>query len=128
MDAETLVEFGSVVPILRIFDIPKALEFYRDYLGCSVDWEHRFAPAMPVYIQVSRGNLILHLSEHHGDGSPGIRVRIATTHIAALHAELQRKDYHYLRPGLEEEPWGETTLTLLDPFGNRLTFHEAVQK
>lgn len=36
-----------------------------------VDWEHRFEPGFPLYLQVSRDGLVLHLSEHHGDGSPG---------------------------------------------------------
>jgi catechol 2,3-dioxygenase-like lactoylglutathione lyase family enzyme len=31
--------FGPVVPILRMFDLPATLRFYRDYLGCTVDWQ-----------------------------------------------------------------------------------------
>jgi len=27
-------------------------------------------------MQVSGGNLVLHLSEHHGDGSPGANIRV----------------------------------------------------
>ena len=62
--------FTRVVPILRIFDIVKADEFYLGFLGFSVDWDHRFEPDAPLYRQISRGNLGLHLSEHHGDGCP----------------------------------------------------------
>jgi len=36
------IEFQRVVPILRIFSIEKANVFYVDYLGFTVDWEHRF--------------------------------------------------------------------------------------
>lgn len=61
----------STIPILRTFDREKAREFYRDYLGFVVDWEHRFEPALPVYILISRRGLVIHLSEHHGDGTPG---------------------------------------------------------
>jgi hypothetical protein len=32
---------------------------------------HRFAPDLPLYMQVSRDGSVLHLSEHHGDCSPG---------------------------------------------------------
>jgi hypothetical protein len=56
-----------VIPILRIFSPEKAREFYLDYLGCHLDWEHRFAPTAPVYMQVSRDELVLHLSEHYGE-------------------------------------------------------------
>ena len=65
------IEFGRVVPTFRIFSLDKAREFYEGFLGCTVDWEHRFEPDAPVYMQVSRGNLVLHLSEHHGDATPG---------------------------------------------------------
>lgn len=42
------MKLGSVTPILRIFDEAKAREFYIDYLGFTVDWDHRFGPGMPL--------------------------------------------------------------------------------
>ncbi|PJN37930.1 glyoxalase/bleomycin resistance/extradiol dioxygenase family protein [Streptomyces sp. CB02959] len=111
------------VPIFRIFDVAKAHEFYVDYLGCTMDWEHRFAPGTPLYTQVSRSGLALHLSEHHGDATPGSTVYVELTGVRALHAELAAKDYPYLRPGLEEDEFG-TCLTVTDPFGNRIRFNE----
>ena len=36
--------FHPVVPILRSFDEGKAREFYVDWLGFRIDWEHRFDP------------------------------------------------------------------------------------
>ena len=75
------------VPILRIFNVAKAKEFYVDFLGLQVDWEHRFEPGAPVDMQVSRGD-VLHLSEHHGDCSPGGCVCVKTT---GLHREMTAK-------------------------------------
>ena len=60
------ITFTRVVPILRIFDIAKADEFYQGFLGFAVDWDHRFDPDAPLYRQISRDNLILHLSEQIG--------------------------------------------------------------
>ena len=68
---------GAVTPILRIFDEAKARQFYVDYLGFKVDWEHRFAPDLPLYLQIARDGCVLHLSEHHGDCCPGAALRIA---------------------------------------------------
>ena len=34
----------QTIPVLRSFDVPKAREFYLDYLGFGTDWEHRFEP------------------------------------------------------------------------------------
>lgn len=116
------VEFKSVIPILRIFDLTKADGFYLEYLGFKVDWNHKFDDNAPLYRQISKGGLILHLSEHHGDGSPGINVRVMMEGLAAYHAELQAKNYGYMRPGIEEGPGGCDEMAVIDPFGNRITF------
>jgi hypothetical protein len=46
--------FGKTTPILRIFDEAKAKEFYIDFLGFKVDWEHRFEAGLPLYMQISK--------------------------------------------------------------------------
>ena len=113
---------GKTTPIIRIFDEAKAREFYVDFLGFGVDWEHRFAPDLPLYMQVSRGGCVVHLSEHHGDASPGSAMRIETNGLDEFHAELHAKAYRYARPGIEDMPWGSRDMSVTDPFGNRLTF------
>lgn len=118
------ITFGTITPILRIFDIAKADEFYLGFLGFSIDWDHRFGDNAPLYRQISRAGLLLHLSEHHGDGSPGARLRIATRGVEALQQELTAKNYRYMRPGLERMPWGTLEVGVYDPFGNRIQFFE----
>lgn len=108
-----------VIPILRIFSVDKAREFYLDYAGFHLDWEHRFEPTAPVYMQISRDGLVLHLSEHYGDGSPGTRFQVDFIGVRELHAELCAKNYPYWRPGIDETFWGTPLLNLLDPFGNK---------
>ncbi|MCF8477147.1 MAG: VOC family protein [Pseudolabrys sp.] len=122
------LQFGRVIPLFRIFSLEKAREFYLDFLGCKLDWEHRFDPAAPVYMQVSRGELVLHLSEHHGDGTPGSVAYVQTTDVAYLHRELHDKNYRHNRPGLQKQDWGMLELTVIDPFNNRLTFGEPIEK
>lgn len=122
-------EVEAIIPILRIFDLARAREFYVDYLGCEIDWEHRFDEQGPRYMQVSRGALVLHLSEHHGDGTPGQVVYVAARGVRELHAELAAKDYPHLNPGLGTSPGDDengTCLDLLDPFGNTLRIDERV--
>jgi uncharacterized glyoxalase superfamily protein PhnB len=110
----------EVIPILRIFSVEKAGEFYIDYAGFKVDWEHRFDDRAPLYMQVSRNGLVLHLSEHYGDGSPGVSVHVRFEGVREFHAELSAKNYGYLRPGITETFWGTDQLNLLDPFGNKI--------
>jgi hypothetical protein len=87
------------VPILRSFDEAKAREFYVGFLGFAVDWEHRFEPGLPLYMQVSRAGIVLHVSEHHGDGSPGVHVRVEVRGLSEFHAELIGKKYRNTGPG-----------------------------
>jgi uncharacterized glyoxalase superfamily protein PhnB len=117
-------DLAAPIVILRIFDLEKMSEFYLDYLGFAVDWEHRFAPELPLYLQISRSGAILHLSEHHGDGTPGTALLVPCTGIDALAEELAAKAYGYARPRVERAPWKARTLTITDPFGNRLMFNQ----
>ncbi len=38
------IAFNPAIPIFRIFSVEKAREFYLDFLGFTLDWEHRFEP------------------------------------------------------------------------------------
>ena len=118
----------SNVPILRIFDVAKAKEFYIDWLGFKIDFEHQFEPGMPYYFGISRDKIQLHLSEHHGDATPGSRVFILCDEIEKFFAELQSRPYKYYRPGLNKTFYGTLEIGVHDPFGNRLSFNEYLDK
>ncbi|ASZ12290.1 VOC family protein [Chitinophaga pendula] len=118
------MEVSQVIPVLRMFDHTKMKEFYIDFLGFSVDWEHRFEENFPLYTQLSLGNIVLHLSQHHGDACPGARVFVECTGLKAYHASLLEKQYKYSRPGLEDAHWGAITMEVPDPFGNKIMFNE----
>ena len=112
------------VPILRIFNETKAIEFYCGWLGFEIDWEHRSEADSPLYLQVSRGGMALHLTEHHGDCTPGSTVFVPTDGIRAFHEEIIARGYRFNRPGLDPAPWGGLVLEVIDPFSNRLRFWE----
>lgn len=116
--------FLAPIPILRIFDEALARAFFVDYLGFRVDFEHRFEPGTPLYMQVSQAAAVLHLSEHHGDAAPFSTVRIGTPDLDDFHATLLAKPYKYARPGINEMPWGLREMTIGDPFANRLIFFQ----
>jgi uncharacterized glyoxalase superfamily protein PhnB len=118
------VAFLKTIPILRIFSVEKAKEFYVDYLGFSLDWEHHFEDNTPAYNQVSRAGLVLHLSEHHGDCCPGSTVFVWMTGIEEFHREITSKGYKYLRPGIETTFYKAKCVQVIDPFGNRIRFNE----
>jgi catechol 2,3-dioxygenase-like lactoylglutathione lyase family enzyme len=120
------VKAQQTVPLLRIFDADKAREFYLGFLGFRVDWEHRFGESFPLYMQVSRDGCVLHLTEHHGDCTPGSTVFVRVTGLTDFHREITTKGYAYMRPGIERAPWNADVMEVTDPFGNRLRFSEDV--
>ncbi|UOM32871.1 glyoxalase superfamily protein [Acuticoccus sp. I52.16.1] len=111
-------------PVLRFYDEAATRAFYVDWLGFEVMFEHRHDDAAPLYMGLSRGTgTVIHLSQHHGDATPGAQVRFRAEDVRALQAELAGKPYRFARPGPPEMmPWGYLQLSITDPAGNRLIF------
>jgi catechol 2,3-dioxygenase-like lactoylglutathione lyase family enzyme len=117
------MSIGAAVPIVRIFDEAIARKFYVDYLGFTVQWEHRFEPGLPLYMRVARDACVLDLSEHHGDGTPGTVLWIPVTDVRELHDQVHsRRHLFSLRPGIDPDGPGGPTMEVPDPFGNSLRF------
>lgn len=121
---EAAWEFGRPIPQLRIFDEAKAREFYLDFLGFEVTFEHRYGDDFPIFMGIRQGACHVHLSEHHGDGCPGAAVALEVKGCKAYQEALLAKQYKYARPGGEENDWHAWEFTVTDPFGNRLMFFE----
>ncbi len=109
------------IPVFRIFSAELAKSFYVDFLGFIVQWEHRFGENFPLYLQIKRDALIVHLSEHFGDASPGSSIFVPVSDIQTLHQELHAKDYQYAKPSIQKVDWG-LELQLTDPFSNKIRF------
>jgi uncharacterized glyoxalase superfamily protein PhnB len=116
--------FGPPTPILRSFDEKRAKDFYLDFLGFEIVFEHRFEPGAPLYMGLRKGDCWLHLSEHYGDGTPGAALRIQVEDVKALAQELREKNFENSRPGEPQlQEWGSWEITIADPASNRLTFY-----
>lgn len=116
------------IPILRIFDVTKAKEFYIDWLGFKIEWEHQFEENTPFYIGIKRDNIEIHLSEHYGDATPGSKVFIICDEIKKYYEELQSRPYKYYRPCLEKTFYEALEFSVQDPFGNKLSFNEYLKE
>lgn len=114
----------KVIPVLRIFDYKKAIEFYVDWLGFKINWEHTFDENSPVYMEIEKDGLLIHLSEHHGDGTPGTNVFVWCNGVEEFHKEIINKKYKYNKPGLEKTFYGAMAVKVIDPFHNQIIFNE----
>ena len=79
---------------------------------------------MHKYIEIRKDGLTIHLSEHHGDATPGAKVFICCSGLKEYHTILIDKKYKNNRPGLEETFYDAWSVEVIDPFGNRLSFNE----
>ena len=104
----------ELVPIFHVRDGQETAKWYAR-LGFEVESEHRYAPGLPLYLFLRRGNIHLHLSEHKGDARPGTLVYYYVYDVDIIAAEF----------GVEvtEQPWARE-VSLTDPDGNRLRIGE----
>ncbi|MEM7031017.1 MAG: glyoxalase superfamily protein [Chloroflexota bacterium] len=114
----------AITPVLRILDEGKAKEFYVDFLEFDIEFEHRFQEDFPLYMGITKGSWVLHLTEHHGDCNSGAAVRLQMEGVKTFQQHLLDKKYKYARPGYQKTEWGTLEMDITDPFGNRLTFFE----
>ncbi len=111
------------IPTFRILDYEKSIQFYVDFLGFNIDWEHRFGETEPVYMQVSKNGLTLHLTENERFQTEVI-VFVKTKGIDSYYLEISKKDPSV--PKVSSTPWQTKQMEIEDPFGNLLRFNEAV--
>ncbi|WP_422507673.1 bleomycin resistance protein [Stenotrophomonas sp. GZD-301] len=110
----------TVIPQLRMTDATRSVPFYQQ-LGFAIDWEHRFADGMPLFVQISRAGQQLFLSEHAGDCEPGGAVYFRVADVDALHAAFVAAGAPVFRAPADM-PWGGREMMVVDPDHNRLRF------
>ena len=117
-------EIKSSIPVLRMFDEAQAKAFYLDYLGFEVDWECRFTPTAPVYMQIRLGDALLHLDGHATADAPISQVNIPVLGLENYCEYLIAKGADYSKPIVEDPRYvgRNTDMNIDDPFGNYLIF------
>ena len=108
----------SLVPFVRAADARASAAWWAR-LGFEIEWEHRFAEGLPLFLALRRGDDRIFLSEHRGDARPDtllyLYVEDADAVAAAFGATAADTEY-----GMRE-------LELRDPDGNRVRVGSPVQ-
>ena len=101
---------ARVTPIMRVANADAAAAWYAR-LGFTVHSVHRFAPHLPAFMTVRRGDIQLFLSEHTGDARPDTLIYLSVRDVEPIAEEFGVT--------IEEAPWGRE-IALRDPDGNRV--------
>lgn len=104
----------ELIPIFHVKDGYETAKWYAR-LGFEVGSEHRFAPELPLYLFLKRGNIHLHLSEHKGDARPGTLIYFWVHDLDSIAAEFNAE--------IIQQPWARE-VKISDPDGNRLRIGE----
>jgi catechol 2,3-dioxygenase-like lactoylglutathione lyase family enzyme len=123
---------NTTIPVLRIFSVDAAVQFYVDFLGFRLDFGGPSGGDDTAYYgQVTRAGTTLQLSEVDYDPGPGATVLVWLDGLEALREELNARREHVRVWGpavwareIEDAPWGARVLTIADPFGNHLHFNQ----
>ena len=119
-------EIGSSIPVLRMLDEAQSKKFYLDFLGYQTDWEHRFNddPSSPLYMQIRRGDSVLHLNGHANEQSPTCEVRIPVKGLQQFCDHLHAKQHPFGQPELVDPRYEgrKTDMNLVDPAGNYVVY------
>lgn len=111
----------TVIPQLRILRADRSLPFYVDGLGFSVDWEHRFEPGFPLFVQITREGQTLFLTEHVDDCEVGGAVYLMVPDVDECHRRFLANGVTPAEPP-QDTPWDTREMLVKDPDGNRLRF------
>ncbi|MYL49850.1 VOC family protein [Halobacillus litoralis] len=113
----------KVIPTLKISNEERSQAFYVEALGFQVDWEHRFEPGYPVFMQISREGDVLYLTAHEGDCQPGGLVHFLVDDIDRFYETLPQGKLEVNPP--YEMVEGVRMVRISDPDGNELRFMNA---
>jgi catechol 2,3-dioxygenase-like lactoylglutathione lyase family enzyme len=116
----------TVIPQLRTTNAERSLGFYVNGLGFKVDWEHRFGPGYPLFVQLTRQGQTIFLTEHAGDCEVGGAVYFIIQDAANTLSEFEQNGVPATDP-LSNTPWGTSEFLLTDPDVNRLRFASELQ-
>jgi len=118
----------AIAPQFLVDDLARAIAYYRDVLGFSLDFVYE-----SFYASVSRDGCAIHLKAAHKLAAERVHRRqhehldayVAVSGIRHLFDEFQARGVTVSKP-LEERPWACLDFYVEDPDGYILCFSEAL--
>jgi uncharacterized glyoxalase superfamily protein PhnB len=115
----------SAFPILEVADMGAALAFYRDAFGGVLTYSFP-SDGEPVYVSLSVGASSLGLGLAEAPPPPGsVLLWFYVDDVDRVTAELAGAGASVVEEPIDQ-PWGERTSLVTDPFGTRVRLGAAI--
>jgi uncharacterized glyoxalase superfamily protein PhnB len=120
------VRVTGIAPQFLVDDLDRAIAYYRDRLGFTLDFQYEC-----FYASVSRDGLAIHLKlaaklteeRVHRKQNEHLDAYVAVSGVRALFDELQARGAEIIKP-VEERPWACADFYVEDQDGYILCFSE----
>ena len=109
---------GTDFVLFRVSDLPKAIEFYRDFLGLPLE----FYKEEWKWAEFNAGNVTLTLTLASGGPPPSGTIALAVADLAGAFREVAAKGIQVKRPLHELSTCWH--LEILDPDGHVIILHQ----
>lgn len=117
----------SIVPILKVKDIDKAIYFYREILGFKIVFRYSIEEKGPHYAGISINGRFLHLSTFPGDGPRGSVIYINVDDVDNLYSRIKTNGLNEVRLEPTNQSWGQREIYVNDQDGNELRFGSSIE-
>ena len=116
----------SAFPILEVPDMEPALAFYRDAFGGVLTYSFPPDGGEPVYVSLAVGSSSLGLGLAEAPLPPGnVLLWFYVDDVDRVTRELAAAGASVVEEPLDQ-PWGERTSLVTDPFGTRIRLGAAI--
>ena len=116
----------SAFPILEVSDVQAALAFYRDAFGGVVTYEFPPGGDDPVYVALAVGSSSLGIGLEESPLPPGnVQLWFYVDDVDRVTRELAAAGASVVEEPVDQ-PWGERTSLVTDPFGTRIRLGAAI--
>ncbi|WP_235560935.1 glyoxalase superfamily protein [Bacillus sp. FJAT-28004] len=104
----------SVTPAFRITDYSRSKEFYVEEMNLIVDREYRFETHFPIFVQITKNDMTMYLTERNGDCQVGGLIHLFVPNVDSL---MSKKIGSIEPPHVQIE--GLRMMTVVVPDGNQ---------
>jgi uncharacterized glyoxalase superfamily protein PhnB len=112
----------TIVPILKVRDIDRAIDFYCRLLGCREEFRYHPSDHGPSYAGLLFDGQRLHLSTFGGDSVAGAAVYFYVDDVDALYQRFRSAGLAKVELEPTNQDWRQREMYIRDPDGNALRF------